>query len=55
VEEFAQCSFAALPTGVQNIVLLMRALVDFLPLVLLDEAWAGMDMCVASLKYYGHI
>ncbi|KAI9441834.1 P-loop containing nucleoside triphosphate hydrolase protein [Lactarius indigo] len=43
VEEFAQRSFAALPAGVQGVVLLMRALVGRPPLVLLDEVWAGMD------------
>ncbi|KAI0253684.1 P-loop containing nucleoside triphosphate hydrolase protein [Lactifluus subvellereus] len=43
VEVFAQRPFAALPAGVQSIVLLMRALVGRPPLVLLDEVWAGMD------------
>ncbi|KAI0293405.1 P-loop containing nucleoside triphosphate hydrolase protein [Russula brevipes] len=43
VEEFAQRPFAALPAGVQSVVLLMRALVGCPPLVLLDEVWAGMD------------
>ena len=43
VEEFAQQPFAALPAGVQSIVLLMRALVGRPPLMLLDEVWAGMD------------
>ncbi|KAH9174354.1 P-loop containing nucleoside triphosphate hydrolase protein [Lactarius sanguifluus] len=43
VEEFARRPFAALPAGVQSVVLLMRALVGRPPLVLLDEVWAGMD------------
>jgi hypothetical protein len=43
LEEFAQRPFAALPAGVQSVVLLMRALVGCPPLVLLDEVWAGMD------------
>ncbi|KAF8262681.1 P-loop containing nucleoside triphosphate hydrolase protein [Lactarius quietus] len=42
-EEFAQRPFAALPAGMQSVVLLMRALVGRPPLVLLDEVWAGMD------------
>ena len=42
-EEFAERRFAALPAGVQSVVLLMRALVGRPPLVLLDEVWAGMD------------
>ncbi len=43
VDEFARRRFADLPTGVQSVVLLMRALVGRPPLVLLDEVWAGMD------------
>lgn len=43
VEEFAQRPFAELPAGEQSIVLLMRALVGRPPIVLLDEAWSGMD------------
>jgi ABC-type glutathione transport system ATPase component len=43
VEEFAQRPFAALPAGMQSVVLLMRALVGRPLLVLLDEVWAGMD------------
>lgn len=43
VEEFARRPFAALPAGVQSVVLLMRALVGQPPLVLLDEVWSGMD------------
>jgi ABC-type molybdenum transport system ATPase subunit/photorepair protein PhrA len=43
VEVFAQRPFAALPAGMQSMVLLMRALVGRPPLVLLDEVWAGMD------------
>jgi ABC-type molybdenum transport system ATPase subunit/photorepair protein PhrA len=53
VEAFARRPFAALPAGVQSIVLLMRALVGRPPLVLLDEVWAGMDdgMILAARAY----
>ncbi|KAI0688994.1 P-loop containing nucleoside triphosphate hydrolase protein [Cytidiella melzeri] len=40
---FAEREFADLSGGEQSMVLLMRALVGKPPLVLLDEAWAGMD------------
>ncbi|KAI9507744.1 P-loop containing nucleoside triphosphate hydrolase protein [Russula earlei] len=43
VKGFAERPFAALPAGVQSIVLLMRALVGRPSLVLLDEVWSGMD------------
>lgn len=42
-QDFAQRPFADLAPGEQSVVLLMRALVGRPPLVLLDEAWAGMD------------
>jgi len=56
VEEFARRPFAALPAGVQSVVLLMRALVGHPPLVLLDEVWAGMDdgMVRAARAYLRH-
>ncbi|KAK7691950.1 hypothetical protein QCA50_005355 [Cerrena zonata] len=43
LQAFADRQFADLSPGEQSIVLLMRALVTRPPLVLLDEAWAGMD------------
>ncbi|KAI0645005.1 P-loop containing nucleoside triphosphate hydrolase protein [Trametes meyenii] len=45
--------FAALRPGEQSMVLLMRALVGAPPLVLLDEAWAGMNkrMVEAAHEY----
>lgn len=42
-QEFSQRTFADLSGGEQSMVLLMRALVGRPPLILLDEAWAGMD------------
>ena len=56
VEKFAQEPFAALPAGVQSVVLLMRALVGRPPVVLLDEVWAGMDdgMVRAARAYLRH-
>ena len=42
-QEFSKRPFADLSPGEQSMVLLMRALVGKPPLVLLDEAWAGMD------------
>lgn len=42
-QEFSKRAFADLSPGEQSMVLLMRALVGRPPLVLLDEAWAGMD------------
>lgn len=52
-KEFADQTFADLSGGEQSMVLLMRALVGRPPLVLLDEAWAGMDegMVNAARKY----
>jgi ABC-type molybdenum transport system ATPase subunit/photorepair protein PhrA len=52
VEEFARCSFAALPAGVQSIVLLMRALIGCPPLVLLDVVCAGMDDMIRAAWAY---
>lgn len=50
---FASASFSSLSPGEQRVVLLMRALVNRPPLVLLDEAWSGMDdlMIGAARKY----
>lgn len=42
-QDFSKRPFADLSPGEQSMVLLMRALVGNPPLVLLDEAWAGMD------------
>ena len=42
-QAFSQRQFTDLSPGEQSMVLLMRALVGRPPLVLLDEAWAGMD------------
>lgn len=51
--EFASTAFSELSPGEQRMVLLMRALVNRPPLVLLDEAWSGMDenMIRATRKY----
>ncbi|PPQ65555.1 hypothetical protein CVT24_010818 [Panaeolus cyanescens] len=51
--EFAQSAFASLSPGEQRLVLLMRALVGQPPIVLLDEAWSGMDdaMILAAQRY----
>ncbi|KAI0075680.1 P-loop containing nucleoside triphosphate hydrolase protein [Panus rudis PR-1116 ss-1] len=53
LESFANKQFADLSPGEQSIVLLMRALVSHPPIVLLDEAWSGMDeaMVRAARKY----
>ncbi|KAL4241929.1 hypothetical protein ABKN59_000572 [Abortiporus biennis] len=53
LEAFSKRPFADLSHGEQSIVLLMRALVTQPPLVLLDEAWSGMDeeMVEAARKY----
>lgn len=53
VDAFAKKAFVDLTPGEQSVVLLMRALVTRPPLVLLDEAWAGMDenMVLAARKY----
>ncbi|KAG8907060.1 hypothetical protein FRB99_005437 [Tulasnella sp. 403] len=42
-DTFAAQLFAALPMGEQSLVLLMRALVAKAPLIILDEAFAGMS------------
>ena len=41
----------SLVTGEQSMVLLMRALVGAPPLVLLDEAWAGMDRAMVQAAH----
>jgi ABC-type molybdenum transport system ATPase subunit/photorepair protein PhrA len=41
--DFPNSDFVDLSTGEQRIVMLMRALVGRKPLILLDEAWSGMD------------
>jgi hypothetical protein len=43
LKEFACAQFSELPVGAQAVVLLMRALVGAPPVVILDEAWAGMN------------
>ena len=50
---FSDRFFVDLSPGEQSVVLLMRALVGRPPLVLLDEAWAGMDegMVLAARSY----
>ncbi|EJF60642.1 P-loop containing nucleoside triphosphate hydrolase protein [Dichomitus squalens] len=50
-EEFFKQSFAELSPGEQSMVLLMRALVGAPPLVLLDEAWAGMDKAMVQAAH----
>lgn len=53
VRAYASRQFVDLSPGEQSVVLLMRALVNQPPLVLLDEAWAGMDerMVQAARRY----
>lgn len=53
LQVFADRQFTDLSPGEQSIVLLMRALVNRPPLVLLDEVWAGMDesMVKAARSY----
>ena len=55
-QAFADRYFVDLSPGEQSVVLLMRALVTQPPLVLLDEAWAGMDegMVHAARRYLRH-
>ena len=50
---FASIHFSSISPGEQRLVLLMRALVGRPPLVLLDEAWSGMDdgMIAAARRY----
>ena len=50
---FASIRFSSISPGEQRLVLLMRALVGRPPLVLLDEAWSGMDdgMIAAARRY----
>ena len=50
---FASINFSSISPGEQRLVLLMRALVGRPPLVLLDEAWSGMDdgMITAARRY----
>ena len=50
---FASIDFSSISPGEQRLVLLMRALVGRPPLVLLDEAWSGMDeaMIAAARRY----
>jgi len=40
---YAKRNFADLPVGEQSLVIVLRALVGKPKLVLLDEAWSGMD------------
>ena len=51
--EFASSDISSISPGKQRLVLLMRALVGRPPLVLLDEAWSGMDdaMIAAARRY----
>lgn len=50
---FASSQFSTCSPGEQRLVLLMRALVDRPPLILLDEVWSGMDdsMIAAARRY----
>ena len=48
VREFSQKIFAELPVGEQAVVILLRAVVGKPKLVLLDEAWSGMDRGTVS-------
>ena len=50
-EEFFERAFVDLTPGEQSMVLLMRALVGQPPLVLLDEAWAGMDRAMVQAAH----
>ena len=42
-DTYAQRNFADLPVGEQSLVIVLRALVGRPKLLLLDEAWGGMD------------
>ena len=48
---FWKRAFVDLTPGEQSMVLLMRALVGQPPLVLLDEAWAGMDSAMVQAAH----
>ncbi len=50
-DKFFGKSFAGLTPGEQSMVLLMRALVGAPSLVLLDEAWAGMDKAMVQAAH----
>ena len=50
-EQYFSRPFADLSPGEQSMVLLMRALVGAPPLVLLDEAWAGMDKAMVQAAH----
>lgn len=43
LDTYARRNFADLPVGEQSLVIVLRALVGKPKLVLLDEAWSGMD------------
>jgi len=43
LDTYAKRTFADLPVGEQSLVIVLRALVGKPKLVLLDEAWSGMD------------
>lgn len=50
---FAILPFSSLSPGEQRLVLLMRTLVGRPPLILLDEAWSGMDdNMIAAVRRY---
>ncbi|KLO15145.1 P-loop containing nucleoside triphosphate hydrolase protein [Schizopora paradoxa] len=49
LEDWSERPFAALSSGEQSLVLLMRALVGRAPLVILDEVFAGMDSRMISV------
>ncbi|KAI0351983.1 P-loop containing nucleoside triphosphate hydrolase protein [Trametes cingulata] len=50
-KKFFEQPFPSLTPGEQSLVLLMRALVGAPPLVLLDEAWAGMDKAMVEVAH----
>ncbi|KAH8835513.1 P-loop containing nucleoside triphosphate hydrolase protein [Flagelloscypha sp. PMI_526] len=53
LEDYKGRLFASLSTGEQRVVLLMRALVNRPPLVILDEVWSGMDEgMILAVKNY---